>query len=507
MNGARVFDRVHGEVILPPLCAAVAATVEFQRLDGVRQLGGTSFVYPSATHTRREHSLGVCHLAGLLGAELRKQRPDLVDDDDVLCLQLAGLVHDLGHGPFSHLFETYMHRHDPNWSHEEMGLHVLDRLLSTNVIFLPDHFRGDALAQRRFVGLLVCGLDASEPWPGDLVGRPEAKRFLVDVVHSRATGLDVDKLDYLVRDALAVFGATNAMSIGRLIAAARIVDAGGGRGPVLAFDESVAYDVREVFALRARMHRKVYQHRAVAVAEGILVDLLEAVDQCLPEERRFRNAAACPERFARLCDASLLGLPFHSDPILAPALDVWELLHRRPWYRRVPVTVSLRTKPRCTACGAATEVADAFCTACGAATVGRDHVVLPCGLRAAPEAVLTEREAAEAVAARLSVGTQVGVRISDVVHGAPHPERDPHGDDWIRYDALRTVRFAAHDGRAFRISARAHGVSFAGHTRVAHCYVPVASNDAQVADATRALQEWGATVGTLHEVWEEEEEE
>ena len=75
-------------------------TAEFQRLDRIQQLGGSSFVFPSATHTRKEHSIGTSHLAGLVVRHLREAQPSLnIDDADVLCVQLAALLHDCGHGP------------------------------------------------------------------------------------------------------------------------------------------------------------------------------------------------------------------------------------------------------------------------------------------------------------------------------------------------------------------------------------------------------------------------
>ena len=83
MKTMRICDRVHGEMTIPPFVAAIATHKIFHRLDSVRQLGGCAFVYPSATHTRREHSLGVCHLAGGMGSHLKERYPNLVDDDDI----------------------------------------------------------------------------------------------------------------------------------------------------------------------------------------------------------------------------------------------------------------------------------------------------------------------------------------------------------------------------------------------------------------------------------------
>lgn len=102
-------DRVHGQIQLEGLLVAVMDTPEFQRLDKIQQLGGCAKVYPSATHTRKEHSIGVAYLAGYMVRHLQTLQPKLgITRNDILCVELAGLVHDLGHGPFSHMFETFM---------------------------------------------------------------------------------------------------------------------------------------------------------------------------------------------------------------------------------------------------------------------------------------------------------------------------------------------------------------------------------------------------------------
>ena len=106
----QIQDRVHGQITLDHLLLLVMDTPDFQRLDNIKQLGGCSYIYPSATHTRKEHSIGVCHLAGLMVKHLRNAQPTLgIDNDDELCVKLAGLVHDIGHGPFSHMFEEFVH--------------------------------------------------------------------------------------------------------------------------------------------------------------------------------------------------------------------------------------------------------------------------------------------------------------------------------------------------------------------------------------------------------------
>jgi HD superfamily phosphohydrolase len=106
-QGRTFNDAVHKHFSLPPLCIKVIDTPEFQRLRDLKQLGGTYWVFTSASHNRFEHSLGTAYLAGKLAKTLRKNQPQLgIDDKDVLCVQLAGLCHDLGHGPMSHMWDS-----------------------------------------------------------------------------------------------------------------------------------------------------------------------------------------------------------------------------------------------------------------------------------------------------------------------------------------------------------------------------------------------------------------
>ncbi|XP_045135968.1 deoxynucleoside triphosphate triphosphohydrolase SAMHD1-like isoform X3 [Portunus trituberculatus] len=107
-------DAVHGAITLHPLCVKVIDTPQFQRLRFIKALGTCYFVFPAATHNRFEHCLGVCYLAGQLVCALQSRQPELdISEADILCVQLAGLCHDLGHGPFSHLWEQFVSRARP----------------------------------------------------------------------------------------------------------------------------------------------------------------------------------------------------------------------------------------------------------------------------------------------------------------------------------------------------------------------------------------------------------
>ena len=195
-----IHDRIHGHITFEPVLVAIVDTPEFQRLRDLKQLGGTVYVYPGACHTRFEHCLGVSHLAGLMVEHLVQQENNAygIDERDRLCLKLAGLCHDLGHGPFSHMFELFVNRvreleGKPHWEHEDASMQLLDHLLATNAINLEAY--GLKLPQDlAFIKLCISGLRTDAPWPGDELGRPESKRFLLDIVANKRNGIDVDKL-------------------------------------------------------------------------------------------------------------------------------------------------------------------------------------------------------------------------------------------------------------------------------------------------------------------------
>lgn len=498
MRPLRIFDRVYGEVTLSALASRLVVTEEFFRLDAVRQLGGCAFVYPSATHTRREHSIGVSHLAAELGRHLRERHPELVDADDILCLEVAGLVHDLGHGPFSHTFERYMALHCEHWSHEDVACEMVDGLFREAVARGGNPFAaGSPDEHLAFVRLLVSGIDESAPWPGD-VGRDERKRFLVEVVHNRISGVDVDKIDYLCRDSLATFGATRPLNVRRLLRAARVVEAGEGSAPRLGFDDSVAFELAELYALRARLHRQVYQHHGVVLVESLIIHLMTAIDAVSDVGGRFHERARDRAAFVSLTDASVLAHPRCTDPRVAPAR---EALFRWTAMTQVPTAVAMRTLPACRACGEEVEIAAAFCAACGASTADRSGAELADGTLVAPACLIGSDEATAELQARTG-RADVCVHIVDVHCGSATTRVDPHGRPWREYDPLRGLRFVSRDGSVRWVDAATQQAPRVRHARTARCYLAGEDPaDEAVRAVDAAFRDWAAAHGRAVQGW------
>ena len=494
MDARRVCDRVYGEVFLPELAVRIAETPEFHRLDGVRQLGGCAFVYPSATHTRREHALGVCYLAGKMARHVARFAD--VDNDDILCLQVAGLVHDLGHGPFSHLFEDFMHEQGHwAWNHEEMGMRIFDLILCRHGLSLDEHMREHSAEENvAFIKALVRGLPREAAWPAD-IGRPAHKRFLFDIVSNHDSGLDVDKLDYLARDALAAFGTTRALNAMRIIRSVRVCTLRGV--PTLAYDESVAFELADVFLLRTKLHRQLYQHRAVKVVEKLLCNAMRTIER---EGDSISTRACSPELFALYTDATILD-KIHSHDALRTRL------YRRPWCRRLDVAVRVKTLPLCTRCGAETLVCDRYCAECGTPTSGRAYVFAGRSALAISEAsALTDEDASAAVRARVEDPPSLEVHLIDIHVGREVALDDPWDLSltWRYYDPLSSIPFwcetaSKTDEKACWVGMRndPFHIPRIRHMRIAHCYVENEADAASVARASRAFAAWGGEIGEV----------
>ena len=308
-------------------------TPQFQRLRDLKQLGLTYLVFPGASHNRFEHSLGTCHLAnGVFTHLYRLQKDDLgVDRMDGEVVALAGLCHDLGHGPFSHVFDTEFlprrlegHYNAHMWSHEQMSADMLKFLVDEN------HLNVDEDIIKRVSDLITSGHTAPAAAGGAsssataTVGRHP--QFLRDIVANGRNSVDVDKFDYLERDCLNC-GLKNSADFGRLIMYSKVID------DEICYKASEVLNLYELFHTRASLHQRVYTHRKAKAIEYMVVDCLLHADVAWGGE--ISNAIRSPKSFQRLDDTILKRIEWSEDPKLRDAKTILERLRRRELYRYV----------------------------------------------------------------------------------------------------------------------------------------------------------------------------
>lgn len=263
-------DPVHGHIELHPPCIEIIDTPQFQRLRYLKQLGCVYFVYPGASHNRFEHSLGTCFLAGQLITALRQRQPELqIDDKDVLCVEIAALCHDLGHGPFSHVFESRVIpeilEEKSGWSHEEVSVKMFDYMLAENgkvrrVFEEKGLTADDVLSIKEMIGN---NCETHE--------RQQKKPFLYQIVSNKINGVDVDKWDYFIRDCY-MLGVRNNFDHNRLIKFARVIET--DKGPQICYRDKDVWNLYDMFHTRYTLHIRAYQHRAVRNVEALLSEAL-----------------------------------------------------------------------------------------------------------------------------------------------------------------------------------------------------------------------------------------
>ena len=241
----RIFDEVHGYVELSEAELKLIDTSIFQRLRYIKQLAVAWYVYPGATHTRFSHSIGTMYIMGLI-AERLLNLGYIHSKEDVQLLRIAALLHDLGHTPFSHAIEPY-YRERIGIGHEDI----------TKMLILDNPEIKETLS--------YYGYD-----PKEIVAILEGKHREPLYNQLVSSDLDVDRMDYLLRDALHTGVAYGTIDIHRLITTI-VVD---GEGNLAVLDKGI--DALENFYIaRLHMYRTVYYHKTLVGYELLLRKIYE----------------------------------------------------------------------------------------------------------------------------------------------------------------------------------------------------------------------------------------
>ena len=230
-------DPIYGFITIRyPILLKLIDHPYFQRLNRIKQLGLSYLVYPGAHHTRFHHAIGAMHL--MQGAiEVLKTKNVVISEEEEIGVLIAILLHDIGHGPFSHALE---HTLVDGVSHEDISILLMNKL--------NEEFKGE-------LNLAI-----------DIFENKYSKKFLHQLVSSQ---LDMDRLDYLKRDSF-----YSGVSEG-VVSSDRIINMLNVENDELVIEEKGIYSIEKFIVARRLMYWQVYLHKTVLAAENLLVEILK----------------------------------------------------------------------------------------------------------------------------------------------------------------------------------------------------------------------------------------
>jgi len=229
-------DPVHGFIKIPyEIIFDIMEHRCFQRLRRISQTGLLSLIFPGATHTRFHHAIGAMHLM-FNALEILKQKGVKISTEEEKGAMLAVLLHDVGHGPFSHALENILM---DNWHHEKLSLLLMEQL--------NKEFSGElAIAIQMFQGKYH-------------------RKFFNQLISSQ---LDVDRLDYLKRDSFYTGVSEGNINTQRILSTLNVLD------DELVLDEKGIYSIEHYLVARMFMYWQVYYHKAAVLAENLLIKIM-----------------------------------------------------------------------------------------------------------------------------------------------------------------------------------------------------------------------------------------
>lgn len=317
-----VNDPLYGPIPYSPVERVFLNAAPMQRLRQLHQMDTVNHIYPSASHTRFEHSLGCMHLALKLLESIERNHKTLgiplcigwdtsdekIEDREITpsdrhCVAIAALCHNIGHGPFSCLFEGLVHDNNPEalagerYFHKVMGIRIVESIWEKNKTTLEQQF-GLNDKDLNFVKVLMKGLEPEEKFPVNDVGRSAWKRFMVDIVTNKVHGIDVDKLDSLERDHYNIHGIRPSIQIQRIFYYSCVIPVDkdfisffGQTRPLpsqanfslnendiaqyrICFADKVRPNITEIGSLERKLHSQVYDHRVAQIVNCMIKDIL-----------------------------------------------------------------------------------------------------------------------------------------------------------------------------------------------------------------------------------------
>jgi HD superfamily phosphohydrolase len=260
-------DPVYGFITIDhPLILQIISHPYYQRLRNINQMAFAHLVYPGAVHSRLHHSLGAYHLICNALSELKSKGVDITPEEE-LGAKIAILLHDVGHGPYSHALEEELIK---NVQHEAISILIMQKL------------------NTELNGQLQTAID--------IFTDKHPKKFLRQLISGQ---LDVDRLDYLIRDSFFTGVAEGVVGYDRIIKMLTVKDG------ELMVEEKAIYSIEKFLVSRRLMYWQVYLHKTVLAAEMMLVKIIHRAKELVAKKEEVPAASAALDFFLQNQDKDL----------------------------------------------------------------------------------------------------------------------------------------------------------------------------------------------------------
>jgi HD superfamily phosphohydrolase len=331
-TGKVLYDNIWGHIKLSEWAIKLIDSELFQRLRELHQLGSCFLVFSSATHTRFEHSVGCYHVAKVMAENLRKNSdpneiktallkiPELtkfngiLTDELIELIALAAMGHDLGHGILSHcwdLFMSYFKIDSPYKEHEYRSGVFMEYLIKFKKLPIDDNCI-------KFIKDLI---------------NPNKNQigFIYQIVSNNFNAVDIDKIDYLRRDAYAL-NVKIGFDYQWVLQEPQVIN------DIIAYPKQTVHELRSLFVTRYRLHKQYYNHKVVISTQYLFCDILMLLNKTL----KISDSIYDPKQFCKMTDNSIMSyLTFvkSDDPDVIKAKKLLWRLKTRKFYKHVGTLV------------------------------------------------------------------------------------------------------------------------------------------------------------------------
>ena len=302
-----IFDTVYGYIPYSNRETKFLDTSWVKRLKRIKQLGLLDHVFPSASHSRFEHSIGVSYLAEKYSELLIRNSKNIDCSSDMkFCIKMAGLLHDAGHGPFSHVFDNIVISSNSK-KHEERSRDIVEYVFK------------EVGTSRGFSNAYNIDVikEMIEPHTDIYLTNP-----LYNLVNNSVNSIDVDKLDYLQRDPRHI-GLDYAFDPWRILNKSYI------NGNNIIYSKSLVSNILEMFRTRYRFHKDIYNHKTVKLIEVMIGDALRNADN------HYGFSSINTEELLKYDDSIYNQILFSQDKDLEQSKSILKRIENRNLYKLV----------------------------------------------------------------------------------------------------------------------------------------------------------------------------